>query len=126
MSIIEYRGFMIEFIEHRNAYRIYRPDSEHQTIAYEDTIEEAKAGIDENAWRHMSANDWVMSLNNLSRVKYVVDRLWKQGIRSEDRTIIMLQYGYDEYDADILCSALAEREQIANYRLKEYNPEIGF
>lgn len=126
MSAIKYRGFMIEFIEHRNDYRIYRPDREHETVAYADTMEEAKAGIDENVWRHMSANDWVMSLDNPTRAKYAADHLWKQGLRAEHKTIIMLQYGYDEHDADILCSVLAERAQIADYRLEKYNPELGF
>jgi hypothetical protein len=51
MKTITYKGFVIDWIDHKEAYRIYRPERERETIAYADTIEEAKAGIDENAWR---------------------------------------------------------------------------
>ena len=51
MKYAEYRGFIIEYVEHREAFRIYRPEKEANTIAYAETMEEAKAGIDENAWR---------------------------------------------------------------------------
>lgn len=74
----------------------------------------------------MNPNEWVMSMDNPTRAKYEADRLWKQGLRAGDKTIIMLQYGYDEHDTNILCNVLAEKEQIANHRLDEYNPEIGF
>ena len=61
-----------------------------------------------------------------NRLRYDADRLWKQGIRSGDRTIIELMYGYSEHDATILCDQLAERERITDHYLEDYNPEIGF
>lgn len=61
-----------------------------------------------------------------NRLRYDADRLWKQGIRSGDRTIIELQYGYSEHDAAILCEQLASRERVANHWLETYNPDLGF
>lgn len=46
-KITRYNGYIIEFIEHRGDYRIYDPRYPAQTIAYEDSIEEAKQGIEE-------------------------------------------------------------------------------
>ena len=71
-------------------------------------------------------SEWVNSLDNPTRARYAAENLWKQGLRAGDRTIIILQYGYTEYEADILCEILAERERVANKWLAEYNPEIGF
>lgn len=70
----------------------------------------------------MDLHKWLMSCDNPTRAKYEADLLWEQGIRSGDRTIITLQYGYSEHDADILCSILARWEAST----KDYNPEIGF
>lgn len=42
-----YKGYVIEYIPHRGDYRVYDPDQPQQTIAYVDSIEEAKQGIDE-------------------------------------------------------------------------------
>ena len=70
----------------------------------------------------MNPNDWVMSLDNPTRARYVAARLWKQGLRSCDRTIIELQYGYTEHETDIICKRLAGMEA----QTKDYNPEIGF
>lgn len=47
-----YKGFVIDWIEHREAYRIYRPEREQDTIAYADTISKAMIGIDDNEWRY--------------------------------------------------------------------------
>lgn len=74
----------------------------------------------------MDVNKWVMSCDNPTRAKYEADKLWKQGIRSGDRTIIQLQYGYNDKDTEIICAQLAEWESAANHRLKYYNPELGF
>ena len=74
----------------------------------------------------MDLNEWVMSCDNPTHAKYEADRLWQQGLRSGDRTIIILQYGYSEHDADILCSLLANFEAVATVRANYYNPEIGF
>ena len=74
----------------------------------------------------MTPNEWVMSLDNPTRAKYDADRLWRQGLRASDRTIIQLQYGYDDHDTDILCQVLAERERVADNILETYNPELGF
>ena len=71
-------------------------------------------------------NDWVMSMDNPTRARYTAYSLFHQGIRSSDRTIIQLQYGYNDHDADILCAVLANMEQIANYNLEHYNPDLGF
>jgi len=78
-----------------------------------------------NDWR-TAAYDWVTSLDNPTRAKYAAHRLWKQGIRSLDRTVITLVYGYNEHETDILCSVLDELERIANARLDDYNPDLGF
>ena len=66
-----------------------------------------------------SAYEW-------NRLRYPAHSLWKQGIRSGDSTIIELMYGYDQHDTEILCALLAELESIADARLRDYNPEIGF
>lgn len=42
-----YKGYVIEYIPHRGDYRVYDPYQPQQTIAYVDSIEEAKQGIDE-------------------------------------------------------------------------------
>lgn len=74
----------------------------------------------------MTPNEWVMSCDNPTRARYVADSLWKQGIRSGDRTIITQMYGYSEHDTDILCAVLADMERIAEVNMKNYNPELGF
>lgn len=74
----------------------------------------------------MDLHEWVNSLDNPTRAKYDAVKLWEQGIRSGDRTIITLMYGYNDHEADILCSRLARMEEIANNRLKDYNPDLGF
>lgn len=74
----------------------------------------------------MDPNEWVTSLDNPTRARYVAHSLWTQGIRSSDRVIIHLQYGYTDHETDILCSVLAEMERVAQARLKDYNPDIGF
>ena len=71
-------------------------------------------------------SEWLNSMDNPTRAQYAAESLWKQGLRAGDRTIIILQYGYTEHEADILCEILAERERVANKWLDEYNPEIGF
>ena len=74
----------------------------------------------------MSITDWVNSLDNPTNARYTAHRLWKQGLRASDRTILELQYGYTGHDLDVLCSVLAEMEQTANNKLKDYNPDLGF
>ena len=44
---VEYRGFVFEWHEGDQTWRIYEQGKPHQTVAYVDTVEEAKAGIDE-------------------------------------------------------------------------------
>ena len=44
---VEYRGFVFEWVEWQKMWRIYFFGRPHDTIAYEDTLEEAKQGIDE-------------------------------------------------------------------------------
>lgn len=44
--MIFYRGFVIEWIDYRNDCRIYDPKHPYSTVAYEDSFEEAKRGID--------------------------------------------------------------------------------
>lgn len=70
----------------------------------------------------MDVNKWVMSCDNPTRAKYEADKLWRQGIRSGDHTIIQLQYGYSEHDTDILCGILERWERRAKY----FNPNLGF
>lgn len=41
-----YRGYVIEWIDYRDDYRVYNIKYPQQTVAYEDTIDEAKKGID--------------------------------------------------------------------------------
>lgn len=86
--------------------------------AYTRAPDEIRAELARNNPRY-SCYEW-------NRMRYDSHRLWKQGIRSGDRTIIQLQYGYDDHDTEIICAQLAEWESAANHRLKEYNPEIGF
>jgi len=74
----------------------------------------------------MKPNEWVISLDNPTRARYTAARIWQQGLRAGDRTIIQLHYGYDDHDTDIICARLAELEQIANNRLKDFNPDLGF
>ena len=71
-------------------------------------------------------NAWVMSVDNPTRARYEAHSLFQQGIRCTDRTIIQLQYGYNDHEADILCSILDEMEKVANRNLADYNPDIGF
>ena len=71
-------------------------------------------------------NQWVMSMDNPTRARYTALSLFQQGIRATDRTIIQLQYGYNDHDADILCSVLDEMEKIADHNLANYNPDLGF
>ena len=42
-----YRGYVFEWHEWEHLWRIYEQGRPHDTIAYEDTLEEAKQGIDE-------------------------------------------------------------------------------
>ena len=86
--------------------------------AYRRPEDEIRAEIAVNNPRY-SAYEW-------NRLRYDTDRLWKQGIRSMDSTIIHLQYGYDDHDTAIICAQLAERANKANYELAHYNPDIGF
>jgi DNA-directed RNA polymerase subunit RPC12/RpoP len=44
---IYHRGYVIEWIEHMNSWRIYREESKANTIAYEDDPEEAVRRLDE-------------------------------------------------------------------------------
>lgn len=44
---IYHRGYVIEWIEHMNSWRIYREESKANTIAYEDDPEEAIRRLDE-------------------------------------------------------------------------------
>lgn len=43
----KYKGYCIEYIETRGDYRVYDPIHPSQSIAYVDSLEEAKQGIDE-------------------------------------------------------------------------------
>lgn len=74
----------------------------------------------------MNPNEWVMSMDNPTRARYAAECLWKQGIRASDRTAIILCYGYNEHEADILCKILADRERIAEAWKETYNPDLGF
>lgn len=44
---IYHRGYVIEWIEHMNSWRIYREESKANTIAYEDDPEQAVRRLDE-------------------------------------------------------------------------------
>lgn len=70
----------------------------------------------------MNLTEWVNSLENPTRVKYDADRLRQQGIRSGDREVIILCYGYTEREADLLCARL----KVLEAQRKDYNPDIGF
>lgn len=61
-----------------------------------------------------------------NRLRYDAVNLWKQGLRSGDHTIILLQYGYSERDTEILCLILKALEESADAEIRQYNPEIGF
>lgn len=45
---VVYRGYCIDYIGHKDLWRIYRPEKPLWTVAYEDTLEKAKEGIDWN------------------------------------------------------------------------------
>lgn len=47
-----YKGYCIEYISYRNLWRVYRFPYPQNTIAYCDSLEEAKEGIDFNEGRH--------------------------------------------------------------------------
>lgn len=74
----------------------------------------------------MTLSEWVNSIDNPTNAKYVAHSLWQQGLRASDRTILELQYGYTGHDLDVICAVLEEMESIANNRLKDYNPDLGF
>lgn len=74
----------------------------------------------------MDANEWVISLDNPTRARYTAARLWQQGLRSGDRTIIQLHHGFNDHEMDIICARLAELERIANNRLNDFNPDLHF
>lgn len=74
----------------------------------------------------MELVEWVNSLENPTRARYAAARLWQQGLRAGDKDIIMLCHGYTEHEAEILSLRLAELEAIAEHRLADYNPDIGF
>jgi len=74
----------------------------------------------------MDLTEWVNSLDNPTRAKYVAHSLWQQGLRSGDRTILELQYGFNPHEVEIISARLAELESIADARLKDYNPDLGF
>lgn len=44
---VEYRGYIFEWDEQEQSWRVYEQGRPYQTIAYVDTVEEAKADIDE-------------------------------------------------------------------------------
>lgn len=44
---VHYRGYVFEYDHRGRSWRIYEQGKPHQTIAYVDTVGEAKAGIDE-------------------------------------------------------------------------------
>lgn len=70
----------------------------------------------------MNPNKWVMSMDNPTRARHTAYRLWDEGIRSSDREIIILCYGYTENEADTLIKWL----KVLEARAENYNPEIGF
>ena len=70
----------------------------------------------------MDLTEWVNSMDNPTRARYRAHSLWKQGIRSGDREVIILCFGHTEHEADILCERLKHLEA----RAKDYNPELGF
>lgn len=43
---VKYKGFLIEWIESMNSWRICRENQQYATVAYEDSVDEAKVGID--------------------------------------------------------------------------------
>jgi len=47
MNAIKYKGYIIDYIDYRKGYRIYDPKYPAQTVAYEDYLEDAYRGIDE-------------------------------------------------------------------------------
>ncbi len=46
-EVVMYKGYRIEWVAHKEAYRICDPMYYASTIAYEESLESAKAGIDE-------------------------------------------------------------------------------
>ena len=72
----------------------------------------------------MCSTNW--SLSDPQCLRYTAHRLWKQGLRSGDAAIIHLCYGYSDDDTSLICSRLAQMEAIAEARLNDYNPDLGF
>ena len=95
MKCTEYRGFIIDWIEHKDTFRIYRPERERETIAYADTIEEAKTGIDDNAWRWEGSGDWKQWIADV----YHCSDPWGQTMTAEDMRI-MLEEIQNQKDAN--------------------------
>lgn len=50
-------------------------------------------------------------------------RLWEQGIRSGDSTIITLMYGYNEQETITICAILRRLEDIAREKLDHAEPK---
>ena len=46
-------------------------------------------------------NEWVMSLDNPTRAKYEVHKLWKQGVR-HGQTDKLISLGYNKHEIEIL------------------------
>lgn len=59
----------------------------------------------------MSGKDLVHSFEGTTTPENAARILWEQGICSWNRTIINLQYGYNDHDTDLICACLSEMEK---------------
>ena len=51
------------------------------------------------------AKEWVMSLDNPTRVKIVAYRLWRAGVYTREE---IMSFGYNEYE----CNIILERQKV--------------
>lgn len=47
LDINHYKGYVIEWVESQDAYRVYKRERPEETIGYSDSIREAQCNIDE-------------------------------------------------------------------------------
>lgn len=105
-NIENYKGYMIEFIENRGDYRVYDPVHPEQTIAYEDSLEAARTGIDEQ----LTPKELVLSdafgrtdtfavVDSFPDSRYVI---WNIGDNMLDGYLPLCRLSPDRPDPDIL------------------------
>ena len=70
-TIWHYKGHCIEYVEHKHLWRLYKENKPQDTIAYEETIADAKAGIDFwEGYRKENVERWNVTITVSGDVQY--------------------------------------------------------